>query len=57
MDAVGWLEERTGEEEMDEVGEEKAESYRTLLALLALLAVRGLTIVVAKRSPSSGPPT
>lgn len=57
MGAVGWLEERTGEEEMDEVGEEKAESYRTLLALLALLAVRGLTIVVAKRSPSSGPPT
>lgn len=54
MDAVGWLEERIGEEEMDEVGEEKAESYRTLLASLA---VRGLTIVVAKRSPSSGPPT
>jgi hypothetical protein len=54
MDVVGRLEERMGEEEMDEVGEEKAESYRMLLALLA---VRGLTIAVAKRSPSSGPPT
>jgi hypothetical protein len=59
MSAVGWLEERRGEEEMDEVGdtdigEEKPESCRTLLASLA---VRGLTIVVAKRSSSSGPPT
>jgi len=59
MSAVGWLKERRGEEEMDEVGdsdigEEKPESCRTLLALLA---VRGLTIVVVKRSSSSGPPT
>lgn len=37
-----------------DIGEEKPESCRTLLALLA---VRGLTIVVAKQSPSSGPPT
>ena len=59
MDAVGWLEERRGEEEMDEVGdtdigEEKPESCRTLLASLA---VRGLTIVVAKQSSILGPPT
>ena len=37
-----------------DIGEEKPESCRTLLALLA---VRGLTIVAAKRSSSPGPPT